>query len=95
MTKLPPPAPPMLASERPSEPEPAQPPWKCVYTIVNRKAGKQAWVRVGVAFVNRDGSLNVRLDALPTNGQLHIRDAPAPSEDPGPRGSELGHPGEG
>jgi hypothetical protein len=24
--------------------------------------------------VNRDGSMNVTLDALPTNGKLHVRD---------------------
>lgn len=29
--------------------------------------------RVGTAFVNRDASLNVILDALPVNGRLHIR----------------------
>jgi hypothetical protein len=31
-------------------------------------------VRIGAAFVNRDGSLHVRLDAMPVNGKLHIRD---------------------
>jgi hypothetical protein len=48
---------------------------KLAYTIVQReKDGKKFWVRVGAAFVNRDGSLSVRLDATPVNGQLHIRD---------------------
>ena len=48
---------------------------KLVYTIVEReKDKKKFWVRVGVAFVNRDGSLNVRLDAMPVNGRLQIRD---------------------
>jgi len=33
-------------------------------------------------FGDRDGSLNVRLDAFPLNGQLHIRDeAPRPGSD--------------
>jgi hypothetical protein len=50
--------------------------WKAVYTIVERGINKRHFVRIGVAFVNRDGSLNVRLDAVPVNGQLHIRDAP-------------------
>jgi len=50
--------------------------WKAVYTIVERGLNKRHFVRIGVAFVNRDGSLNVRLDAVPVNGQLHIRDAP-------------------
>jgi len=48
---------------------------KLAYTIVQRdKDGRKFWVRVGAAFVNRDGSLNVRLDAMPVNGELHIRD---------------------
>lgn len=48
---------------------------KIAYTIVERnKDGRKFWVRVGAAFVNRDGSLNVRLDAMPVNGELQIRD---------------------
>jgi hypothetical protein len=48
---------------------------KIAYTVVERnKDGRKFWVRVGAAFVNRDGSLNVRLDAMPVNGELHIRD---------------------
>lgn len=48
---------------------------KAVYTIVSRGEGKQDfWLQIGVAFVNRDGSLNVKLDALPVNGAMHIRD---------------------
>jgi hypothetical protein len=48
---------------------------KAVYTIVERPgADKKFWVRIGTAFTNRDSSLNVHLDASPTNGQLHIRD---------------------
>lgn len=40
------------------------------------KEGKERsyWTRIGVAFVNKDGSLNVRLDSLPLDGKLHIRD---------------------
>ena len=53
-------------------------PWKVVYTIIERGKGRRVWVRVGVAFVNRDQSLNVRLDALPISGQLHIREPPPP-----------------
>lgn len=48
---------------------------KIAYTVVERnKDGRKFWVRVGAAFVNRDGSLNVRLDAVPVNGELQIRD---------------------
>ncbi len=32
------------------------------------------WTKIGVAFVNKDGSLNVKLNAIPVDGQLHIRD---------------------
>jgi hypothetical protein len=57
------------------------------YTIVERdKDGRQFWVRVGAAFVNRDGSLSVRLDAMPVNGRLQIRDyQPRDSRDSSPR----------
>jgi hypothetical protein len=48
---------------------------KIAYTVVERnKDGRKFWVRIGAAFVNRDGSLNVRLDAMPVNGELQIRD---------------------
>jgi hypothetical protein len=47
---------------------------KTVYTVVERAPGKSFWVRVGVGFTNRDGSLNLRLDAIPVNGQLQVRD---------------------
>lgn len=47
---------------------------KEVYTIVENDSGKDFWIRVGVAFQNKDGSLNVRLNCLPVNGTLHIRD---------------------
>jgi hypothetical protein len=37
---------------------------------------RSRWVRVGVAFDNRDGSVNVLLDALPLSGRLQIRSRP-------------------
>jgi hypothetical protein len=46
---------------------------KIVYVITERN-GKSFWNRVGVAFVNHDGSLNVKLEAIPVNGEIHIRD---------------------
>lgn len=46
---------------------------KAVYTVTER-AGKSFWTRVGVAMVNRDGSWNVKLDAIPVNGSLQIRE---------------------
>lgn len=68
----------------------ARPSWKVVYAIIERGGGRKYWQRVGVAFVNRDGSLNVKLDAIPIGGQLHIRDAPP--REPGRDGDER--PGE-
>ncbi len=52
---------------------------KMVYVITER-AGKSYWNRIGVAFVNSDGSLNVKLDAVPVKGELQIRDY-VPRED--------------
>ncbi len=50
-------------------------PMQIAYTIVERaKDGKKFWLKVGTGFFNRDGSINVRLDAMPVNGKLHIRD---------------------
>ena len=47
---------------------------KVVYTIVEREGGKSFWVRIGEAYTNTDGSINVNLEALPVNGKLQIRD---------------------
>lgn len=44
-----------------------------VFTIIERENARPFWVRVGSAFENRDGSLNVYLDALPVNGKLQVR----------------------
>ncbi|MEN9580349.1 MAG: hypothetical protein RJA70_3358 [Pseudomonadota bacterium] len=46
---------------------------KVVYNITERD-GRSFWSRIGVAFVNRDGSLNVRLESLPVNGEMQVRD---------------------
>ena len=49
------------------------------YTVFSiRKKSDNApviWVRAGVAFVNPDDSMNLYLDVLPMDGQLHIREA--------------------
>ena len=52
---------------------------KIVYVITSRGT-KKFWNRVGVAFINGDGSLNVRLDAIPVSGEMHIRDYVPKSE---------------
>jgi hypothetical protein len=48
---------------------------KDVFTIIDKGEGQKSfWVKIGAAFVNKDGSLTVKLDALPMNGQLQIRE---------------------
>lgn len=46
---------------------------KSVFTVVERE-GKSHWLKLGVGFVNQDGSINLKLDALPTNHSMQIRD---------------------
>jgi hypothetical protein len=52
---------------------------KIVY-VVSERSGKRFWNRIGIAFLNRDGSINVKLDAVPVTGEMHIRDY-VPKED--------------
>ena len=48
---------------------------KDVFTIIEREGlEKNYWMKVGVAFVNRDESLNIYLDAMPIGGQLQVRE---------------------
>ena len=55
--------------------------------VVTERGDKSYWNRVGVAFTNRDGSLNVKLDAYPVGGSLQIRDwEPREDEQAAPRG---------
>lgn len=65
---------------------------KVVFTVVERSPGKSFWTRIGVGFVNKDGSLNLRLDAVPINGMVQVRDW-----EPAERfsGEPVGAPGEG
>jgi len=47
-----------------------------VYTIIpNRKdPTKSHFLRIGSAFVNKDGSENIYLEAMPLDGKLQLRD---------------------
>ena len=47
-------------------------PW-AAYNIVER-SGRRYWNRVGSAFHNRDGSMNIFLDAIPRDGKIQIRE---------------------
>lgn len=54
---------------------------KEVYAIPDRKDGeKHPWAKIGVAFRNKDDSINVILDAVPLTGKLNIRDRKPKSE---------------
>lgn len=52
---------------------------KIVYVISDRN-GRKFWNRIGVAFINSDGSMNVKLEAIPVSGEMQIRDY-VPRED--------------
>lgn len=46
-----------------------------VYAIVEKPGFKKAfWVKLGIAHINHDQSINVYLDALPLGGKLQIRE---------------------
>lgn len=47
---------------------------KEVFNILEGKDGKSRWVRIGTAFLNKDGSINAFLDVFPKDGKLQIRD---------------------
>jgi len=44
-----------------------------VYHIMEREGAKSIWTKIGSALLNKDGSINVFLDALPVDGRLQIR----------------------
>ena len=48
------------------------------YTITTRqnaaRGERNFWNRIGTAWENRDGSLNVELFAVPVNGKLQLRE---------------------
>jgi hypothetical protein len=58
-----------------------------VFSIRKTKTGT-VWVRAGNAYVNRDGSMNVWLDVLPLNGELHVREA-AEKKEAAPTSAEM------
>jgi hypothetical protein len=52
---------------------------------ITRKDETTYWARAGAAFVNRDGSITILLDLLPTNGKLQLRDWDEPDRRVGDR----------
>lgn len=76
-------------------PEGGERKFKVIYTIVdipprNGAPERKHWLRIGTGFPNRDGSFNIKLDALPTNGTLHMRD-PLPADELRGRSNDQAH----
>ncbi len=46
---------------------------KMAYSISERN-GKSYFNKVGIGFVNKDGSWNLKLESFPINGEIHVRD---------------------
>lgn len=68
-----------------------------MFSVFAIRKGK-IWSSAGRAVQNADGSINVALDVLPLDGQLHLRPLKAPAEAKKPevfvvRGSETLAPG--
>lgn len=59
--------------------------------VITQRGDKSFWTRIGVAFVNRDGSINVKLEAFPVNGELQLRDQRDDDNDGAPASSGNGN----
>ena len=44
------------------------------FHITEHVEGKPRWVPIGIAFLNRDQSINIFLDAFPKDGKVQLRD---------------------
>lgn len=47
---------------------------KVIYSITKNKEGKSFWNKIGVGFVNQDGSINGEMFAVPVDGKFQMRD---------------------
>jgi len=73
---------PNRTQRRPSSPRPTGEKILNCYAITegSNPDAKAFWTRIGRAFKNRDGSLTLRLNALPVDAKIIVR-----AEDPRPR----------
>ena len=75
-------------------PNPNKKMWKVLAPIKYTKDGseKTYWMRLGVAYTNRDGSINLHLDAMPLKdiGKMQLRDFDEPDRREGRDGGD-GH----
>lgn len=64
-----------------------KPPMAAFSIIEKEGMERPVWHKVGVAWVNRDGSINVQFDSLPLGGKVQLREeraaAPADAGRPG------------
>ncbi len=51
---------------------------KVLSPIAGKDGNKTFWARAGTAYENKDGSINIYLDLLPTNGKLQLRELDEP-----------------
>lgn len=56
---------------------------KMAYSISERN-GKSYFSKVGIGFVNKDGSWNLKLESFPISGEIHVRDYVPREESEGP-----------
>jgi len=56
-----------------------------VFAITERDGARSTWTRIGNAWNNKDGSITIRLDALPVSGILQVRDPDERRENGGAR----------
>ncbi|MBV8756867.1 MAG: hypothetical protein JO257_06325 [Deltaproteobacteria bacterium] len=48
--------------------------WKVICPIEKKDGTGTHWARLGVAYGNKDESINLYLDSLPMNGKLQLRE---------------------
>lgn len=64
------------------------------FSIIEKEGFERpVWHKVGVAWVNRDGSINVQFDSLPLGGKVQLREerdraAPGDAKKPGPEAQQ-------
>lgn len=57
---------------------------------ITQKNGKSFWNRIGVAFHNQDGSINVKLELIPIGGPCDLQLRPYEPRDKGGSGGGQG-----
>lgn len=57
-----------MARSNPSDPR------TFAYSLTQYGRNNTRWTRIGIAFTNKDGSINIELDALPLEGRIQLRE---------------------